>query len=467
MIKKLSQNLINILGYNIIQIDEIEKIINDTNKLSGLDRLKISKKLIKKYPNIPFFYLIAAESLHWQCDPEKFKYFNKYGEIRQIWLKENNLEKLNLDFIWNGMFTGSLGNHFPVESLINARRTKLIKNKNFFSVIGKKNKPRNYKLYQMFKKYINFIEDNHISSSISGLEKILTLPLGFCVPLEKECPYLDLASNVTQNELVKQNKNRNIFEKNDLLLNSAADHFKKFAIDKNSWFVTLHMREPYYRGENVFNTSEDWRNTNINTYLKAIKYIISKGGYVFRMGDKNSTPLPSIEGLVDYAHSELKSEEMDVYLGSRNKFCIASSSGYYHIPMFFGNPVLFTNSPIFIEYYGLRENDFYIPRMIKNNHENKIINFKEFSNKYNSIRTSKDHFGKSNISVIENSEDEILHSVKEINESLDNKKFEETKLQTKFKNIISMNTSDYLINGIIPKANISSYFADKHKELIN
>ena len=43
MIKKLSQNLINILGYNIIQSDEIEKIINDTNKLSGLDRLEIIK----------------------------------------------------------------------------------------------------------------------------------------------------------------------------------------------------------------------------------------------------------------------------------------------------------------------------------------------------------------------------------------------------------------------------------------
>ena len=120
MYKKIPQSLLNLLGYKISEISELENLIDKTKKLNVLEKLKTSKKLIEKHPNIPFFYLQVAECLHRLCDPEKFRYFKKYGEIRSVWLKENKLDDLNIEFIWSGMFIGSLGNHYPVESLINA-----------------------------------------------------------------------------------------------------------------------------------------------------------------------------------------------------------------------------------------------------------------------------------------------------------------------------------------------------------
>ena len=67
-----------------------------------------------------------------------------------------------------------------------------------------------------------------------------------------------------------------------------------------------------------------------------------------------------INNVIDYAHCDERSEFLDVFLGATSKFCIGSSSGYYHIPFTFSVPVLFTNSPRFEEYYGLRKNNLYL-----------------------------------------------------------------------------------------------------------
>ena len=82
-----------------------------------------------------------------------------------------------------------------------------------------------------------------------------------------------------------------------------AEFLKKVGLNKNSWFVTLHVRE-----DNNKNTSENFRNSNPFNYIKAIKKITSNGGFVFRMGDKNSSMFPKMENFYDYAHSDFKSE---------------------------------------------------------------------------------------------------------------------------------------------------------------
>jgi putative glycosyltransferase (TIGR04372 family) len=54
-------------------------------------------------------------------------------------------------------------------------------------------------------------------------------------------------------------------------------------------------------------------------------------------------PLPSIEGVFDYAHSSLKTPELDIILPGAAAFHIGSSSGLSLVPLLFGTPCLFLN----------------------------------------------------------------------------------------------------------------------------
>jgi putative glycosyltransferase (TIGR04372 family) len=123
--------------------------------------------------------------------------------------------------------------------------------------------------------------------------------------------------------------------------------------------------------------SESFRNGNIEDYYKAIKFIVNKGGYVFRMGDDSLSKLPYIKGVIDYANSKHKSQALDIFLGAKSKFCIATSSGYYIIPYLFGIPVLMTNSLSSLEYWLLRKKDFFLPRTIYDKSKNKTLSLLE------------------------------------------------------------------------------------------
>ena len=325
-------------------------------------------------------------------------------------------------------------------------------------------KPRNQALFQKFLKYINVIYDKDLINKFKSLEEVLTLPLGLCLPLHNSCPYLDIASNITQNENQLLEKPLNLFSLNEEDESKGKKILENIGVTKDSWFVTLHVREPGFRGESLKNT-DFWRNSNINNYINTIKYITNSGGWVFRMGDKSMSKLPEMKNVIDYAHHEIKSEFMDVYLGAKCKFCIGSPSGYYHIPMIFSKPILFPNSPQFIEYFGLRNNDMYLPKKLYYSDSKKIISISEFSNSPISILTSNNNFNNSNIFVQENSSDEIKEATIEMLKSLNSKNEDLTKKQIVFKDKVIKNSSLYGKN-IVPKAKISSYFIEKNTDFI-
>ncbi len=64
---------------------------------------------------------------------------------------------------------------------------------------------------------------------------------------------------------------------------------------------------------------------------------------MIRLGDRSMTPAEPQVGLIDYPFTDAKSDWMDVYLASRCRFHIGTSSGMSFVPLLFGRPVLFTN----------------------------------------------------------------------------------------------------------------------------
>lgn len=121
----------------------------------------------------------------------------------------------------------------------------------------------------------------------------------------------------------------------------AHEALREQGIDPNAWFVCIHARTSGFYQEG--NEKEAFRNADIETYRKAIAAIVAQGGLVFRMGD-NSMPPFVAKGVIDYAHSPLKSDWMDVYLLASCRFFLGTSSGPHKIPFSFGVPCVQTNA---------------------------------------------------------------------------------------------------------------------------
>ena len=126
-------------------------------------------------------------------------------------------------------------------------------------------------------------------------------------------------------------------------------------LPEDAWHVCLHVREKGFHDDHTDLVSSD-RNADIETYYPAIEEIVSRGGWVVRMGDRAMTPLPPMKGVIDYPFSDVKSDEMDVYLTATARFFLGTASGLFLVPTFFGVPVVITNqTPISQRPYSSRD----------------------------------------------------------------------------------------------------------------
>jgi putative glycosyltransferase (TIGR04372 family) len=108
------------------------------------------------------------------------------------------------------------------------------------------------------------------------------------------------------------------------------------------WFVAIHVREGGYHGDGP-GTTRQHRSANVGDYLDAIAEIAARGGAVVRLGDKSMTPLRNVPGVFDYAHSDVKSAEMDLFLCAEARLFIGTTSGLTTAVQALGTPMLLVN----------------------------------------------------------------------------------------------------------------------------
>jgi putative glycosyltransferase (TIGR04372 family) len=108
------------------------------------------------------------------------------------------------------------------------------------------------------------------------------------------------------------------------------------------WFVAMHIREGGYHGDGP-GTTRQHRSANVADYREAIAHITARGGAVVRLGDSSMTPLNGVPGVFDYAHSDSKSAEMDLYLCAEARLFIGTTSGLTTAVQALGTPMLLVN----------------------------------------------------------------------------------------------------------------------------
>jgi len=144
-------------------------------------------------------------------------------------------------------------------------------------------------------------------------------------------------------------------------------------IPLDRWFVCLHVREASFHNDSK---RFPFRNASILNYIKGIKAITDAGGFVVRMGDSNMAPLPSMEHVIDYLHTEFKSELMDLYLISECRFFIGTDSGIYDTARLFQKRTLLINASVW-PFYHQRKYDITIMKHVFSKSRNKFLSIKE------------------------------------------------------------------------------------------
>jgi putative glycosyltransferase (TIGR04372 family) len=145
-------------------------------------------------------------------------------------------------------------------------------------------------------------------------------------------------------------------------------------VPDGAWFVALHVREP--RSKRHHADLHQVLNADVTSYLPAVAEITRRGGWVIRMGDPNMVPLPALPNVIDYCHSDLRADWMDVFIAARCRFMLGTSSGPAYLPPLYGVPSVLTNwwPPAQRPWHPM---DIFMPKMIRNMRDGRLLTLSE------------------------------------------------------------------------------------------
>ncbi len=186
----------------------------------------------------------------------------------------------------------------------------------------------------------------------------------------------------------------------------------------------------------------DYRDSDINKTKRAADYLLKKGIPMVRMG-RYVLHKANFNNCIDYAN-QYYDELMDIVLMRDCKFFIGDPNGLALLPMVMNRPVALKNwVPVFsnAESFPYNPHNLYIFKKYYLISENRFLTIKEMMQIDKKIKRGKydGHlYEKYGIEVVENSEEEILDLVMEMNSRIDGEWIEtaeEIELQEKYKTI--------------------------------
>jgi putative glycosyltransferase (TIGR04372 family) len=455
-------------GLDVHRVQDIDMQIGKLRSIKDPNiRLRSTEQLVSMHPKHPKVHLELVQCLHMVNDPKEFEQMDRYAKILKEWLIRTEFEELNMEFIWVGMVMGSLGNHYAIEGLLKANKYGLRVPKKIFLLLPENVQLRNPALFSYFEPHLYVIRDREIIQAMKGLESLLTLPLGMSLPMNDICPFLDIAANMAEVQRIKLGMDGPLFHLNEKHNDMGQQVLKKLGLPDDAWYVTMHVREPGYRGETRKNNTENWRNANPLDYLNACEAVTKAGGWVFRLGDPSMTPLPQMPQVIDYAHMGIRSDWMDVFLGATCRFLIGTASGPLRIPRYFGIPVILTNCSHFVQYFSLTESDLYLPRFLKYQENDIYLSFEENMSPPTSM-FGTDRLLKEGLECLENTSEELEAATIEMLQRTDgnNSSKPDDDLQRRFKIMAEKCGLKYGGHSVKALAPISREFLHKHVDLL-
>ena len=122
---------------------------------------------------------------------------------------------------------------------------------------------------------------------------------------------------------------------------------RAMGIPPNTPFVCLIVRDSAYLAHHIPNGNFDYHNyrdSDIQHYILAAEKLAVLGYYVIRMGAKVRKAMKIAHPrIIDFATNGMRSDFMDIYLGSKCEFCISVGTGFDAVPEIFRRPIVYVN----------------------------------------------------------------------------------------------------------------------------
>jgi putative glycosyltransferase (TIGR04372 family) len=384
--------------------------------------------------------------------------------LRRDIAREHQLDSLELEFIPRTFATGNIGPYENMAVYVQAGLLGLRPHRKLILLLDPKRPVNNACYLNYWRQYITIISDPKLIELLSPLEKCLTVPLGLLIPFHQKILIAHRSVGVVREQWIKE-KSSSILTLSDEDYKRGWDCLKSLGVPQDAWFVCLHVRES---GWNDNGPSENFRNSNINTYSLAIKAVVDAGGWVIRIGDSTMTPLPEMLHVIDYAHSNTKSDWMDVFLCAQCRFFIGTSSGMFGVAMAFGAPLVMTNFLAGQAIYYFSSQDIFIPRICRFREGNRVLSFKQLIAPPVGMFSTQFYYDKFGIEVIENTPEEIRDVAVEMLMRFEGTlKYsdEDESLQERFKTMIKSCSELYGDENVV-NARIGKEFLRKHASLL-
>ena len=209
----------------------------------------------------------------------------------------------------------------------------------------------------------------------------------------------------------------------DAEMKKGASILNKMGIPIDSKYVCLIVRDASYLKH--YYRSSDWnyhnfRDANIQNFILAAEALAEHGYYVLRMGAKVKEPIQSNHPMViDYATSPHRSEFMDIYLGAHCFFCISTGTGFDAIPYIFRRPIAYAGYVPIGLLFTFSKKFLSVTKHHLDSITGKELSLKEILSSNVSYSTDEKIFKKNNITLVDNSPDEIKNLALEMLEMIE------------------------------------------------
>ena len=259
----------------------------------------------------------------------------------------------------------------------------------------------------------------------------ITPYVGLCEFLDQQCRFWT-QSDIHHIKLVVNYSEYNKILKADPVLYFTEEENKRglqilseLGIPIGIPWVCIHNRDTAYLNKTQSGNfvHHDYRNFSVKSISAACEELAHLGYYVLRMGSMVEEKLISNNPqIIDYASSSLQSDFADVYLMGNCTAYIGSDSGIAILPLIFKKPVYFINQSATLLHIMALYNP--LPFLIKNLwclKESKFLTITQMLEKGLFGAHLSSDFKEKNVEVIENSSEDIVDFISEIDKQLKGK----------------------------------------------
>jgi len=236
----------------------------------------------------------------------------------------------------------------------------------------------------------------------------------------------------------------------------------ELGVPSDAEFICFHCREAGYSP-----SDEHWhsfRNVSVENYLLAVAELAKRGYWCIRMGDPTMQRIAPMERLIDYAHLDIRSDWMDVFLCASCKFFVGSSSGLMFVASVFGKPSASANHAPLSIVLAFGMNDVAIPKLLWSEIDERELTFPEIFRSDAANFRYTPLYTEHRIRLIENTAEDIRDLALEMQERAEGRAIyttEDEELQRRFKSL--MRPGHYSFGGI---SRIGRDFLRKYAHLL-